>query len=88
MGHRIVIDLPDDVYQRAEETARANGIPVEDALQRSLRLFWTSQKPGDSGLEGIAERLACVGPSIEGTDWLDTPEDREWDRWQPSQSAI
>ena len=83
MSRTVTVGLPDEVYGRVQEAARAEGIRVEDALQRSLRSFWLAGVPGDTGLESATERRALAAAGIESTDWWDTPEDREWEQWQP-----
>jgi hypothetical protein len=79
MGHRVTLNIPDAVYQRAHQIAKKQGVQLENILVDVLNAHWFSAE----GLFTDAEKLAAVTSSIESTDWWDVEGDKEWDKWTP-----
>lgn len=79
MGHQVTLDIPNAVYQRAQQVAKTRGVQVENVLVDVLNTYWSS----DEDFLSEASKLAIVSSSIESTDWWDTEGDREWDEWTP-----
>ena len=79
MGHQVTLDIPNTVYQRAQQVAKTRGMQIENVLVDVLNVYWSS----DEGFLSEASKLAIVSSSIESTDWWDTEGDKEWDEWTP-----
>ena len=77
MGHQVTLDIPNAVYQRAQQVAKTRGVQVENVLVDVLNTYWSS----DEDFLSEASKLAIA--SIESTDWWDTEGDKEWDEWTP-----
>ena len=79
MGHQVTLDIPNAVYQRAQQVAKTRGTQIENVLVDVLNAYWSS----DEDFRSEAGKLAIVSSSIESTDWWDTEGDKEWDEWTP-----
>ena len=79
MEHRVTLNIPDAVYQRAHQIAKKQGVQLENVLVDVLNAYWLSA----DGLLTDAEKLTVVTSSIELTDWWDVEGDKEWDEWTP-----
>ena len=79
MGHQVTHDIPNAVYQRAQQVAKIQGVQVENVLVDVLNTYWSS----DEDFLSEASKLAIVSSCIESTDWWDTEGDKEWDEWTP-----
>ena len=75
MEHRVTLNIPDVVYQRAHQIAKKQGMQLENVLIDMLNAHWLSA----DGFLTDAEKLAAVTSSIESTDWWDAEGDKEWD---------
>ena len=79
MGHQVTLDIPNAVYQRAQQIAKTRGVQLENVLVDVLNAHWFS----DDDFLNDADKLATVTSSIESTDWWDAEGDKEWDEWTP-----
>lgn len=79
MGHQVTLDIPNAVYQRAQQIAKTRGVQLENVLVDVLNAHWFS----DDDFLNDADKLAAVTSSIESTDWWDAEGDKEWDEWTP-----
>ncbi|MDE0685420.1 MAG: hypothetical protein OXI63_21035 [Candidatus Poribacteria bacterium] len=79
MGHQVTLDIPNAIYQLAQQVAKTRGTQLENVLVDVLNAYWSS----DEDLLSDASKLAIVTSSIESTDWWDVEGDKEWDEWTP-----
>lgn len=79
MGHQVTLDIPNAIYQIAQQVAKTRGTQLENVLVDVLNAYWSS----DEDLLSDASKLAIVASSIESTDWWDVEGDKEWDEWTP-----
>ena len=79
MGHQVTLDIPNAVYQRAQQVAKTRGVQLENILVDVLNAYWFS----DDDFLSDADKLASVSLSVESTDWWDVEGDKEWDEWNP-----
>lgn len=79
MEHQVTLNIPDAVYQRARQIAKAQGVKLESVLVSVLSANWSPT----NNLLTETEKLATIAPSIESTDWWDAEGDKEWDAWTP-----
>lgn len=79
MGHQVTLDIPNAIYQRAQQVAKTRGTQLENVLVDVLNAHWFS----DDDFLSDADKLATVASSIESTDWWDVEGDKEWDEWTP-----
>lgn len=79
MGHQVTLDIPNAVYQRAQQVAKTRGVQLENILVDVLNAYWFS----DDDFLSDADKLASVSSSVESTDWWDVEGDKEWDEWNP-----
>ncbi len=74
MQHQVTLDIPHAVYQRAENVAKARGIPIENVLVNVLNAHLATEDE---------DRLTYVTASVESATWWNTEGDKEWDKWTP-----
>ena len=79
MEHQVTLNITDDVYRRARQIAKMQGVNLENVLVGVLNAYWS---PVNGSLTE-AEKLAAISLSIESTDWWDVEGDKEWDTWTP-----
>ena len=79
MEHQVTLNIPDAVYQRARQIAKAQGVKLESVLVSVLSANWSPT----NDLLTETEKLAAIAPSIESTDWWDVEGDKEWEAWTP-----
>ena len=73
MEHKVTLNIPDAVYQRAHQMAKTQGVNLENVLVGVLSAYWSSA----NGLLTETEKLAAIAASIESTDWWDAEGDKE-----------
>ena len=44
MGHQVTLDIPNAVYQRAQQVAKARGVHLENILVDMLNAYWFSDE--------------------------------------------
>lgn len=74
MSKRVILDLPDSVYERAKQEAAKKGKTVETALAEVLSEMYRNNN---------LEHKELLAAAIEATEWWNAEGDKEWDRWQP-----
>ena len=79
MEHQVTLNITDDVYRRARQIAKMQGVNLENVLVGVLNAYWSPV----NGPLTEAEKLAAISLSIESTDWWDVEGDKEWDTWTP-----
>ena len=79
MGHQVTLDIPNAIYQLAQQVAKTRGTQLEKVLVDVLNAYWFS----DENLLSDADKLASISSSVESTDWWDVEDDKEWDEWNP-----
>lgn len=79
MEHKVTLNIPDAVYQRAHQIAKTQGVNLENVLVGVLSAYWS---PANS-LFTETEKLTAIATSIESIDWWDVEGDKEWDAWTP-----
>lgn len=82
MAHRVILELPDALYERVRQAATDKGQSVEAVVVEALAKFYPGAHRGDV-LDSDSGKHAYIAAAIEATDWWDAEGDREWDRWQP-----
>ena len=56
MGHQVTLDIPNAVYQRAQQVAKTRGVQLENILVDVLNAYWFS----DDDFLSDADKLASV----------------------------
>ncbi len=83
MAYQVTLNIPEVVYQRAEQAAATQHQPLEEVLVNALTAYWLADLTADEGVETDIEKRALVAPGIETADWWNAEGDKEWDTWQP-----
>lgn len=76
MSRRVILDLPDSVYERARQEAAQQGRTVETVLTEALTEMY--QSPHND-----LENKKLLAAAIEVAEWWNAEGDKEWDQWQP-----
>lgn len=76
MSRRVILDLPDSVYERVQQEAAQKGRTVEAVLAEALAEVYRSP-------HNDLENKELLAAAIEAAEWWNAEGDKEWDQWQP-----